>query len=92
LNFGLLDTELWNGELNREKFFFFYLGTLLINVPFLFFFLGTSPGLELRTGMGIEQVEGWGEEFSFSFFDLGTLLTFPFFFFLGTSPELGLRT
>jgi hypothetical protein len=33
--------------------FFFDLGTLL-NVPFLFFLLGTPPGLGLRTGTGIE--------------------------------------
>jgi hypothetical protein len=74
------------------NFFFFDLGTLLINVPFLFFSLGTLPGLGLWTGMEIEQVERWGEEFSFFFFDLEMLLTFPFFFFLGTPPGLGLRT
>jgi hypothetical protein len=62
-----LDTGLWNGELNGGKFFFFDLGTLLINISFLFFSLGTLPELGLQTGMGIEQVERWGEEFSFFF-------------------------
>jgi hypothetical protein len=52
LVFWILDSGI--GELNGGKFFFFDLGTLLINVFFLFFFLGMFSGFGFWTGIGIE--------------------------------------